>query len=148
MLFKPVSGEVSFAWSLLSLQDRDRCLKIFMRGGIFSRVEVLGGAGEFRRQKGLIVDAVIVQCGLELSREAFLRTLVPSISLVYGIEAAVPIPSILAKNEWFYNFSGSITYLSCTALSLFLPAVGARSAAALTWASTQCPERSRRSAWL
>jgi hypothetical protein len=36
MLFKPVSGEVFFARSLLSLQDRRRCLKIFMRGGIFS----------------------------------------------------------------------------------------------------------------
>jgi hypothetical protein len=67
-------------------------------------------------------------------KNAFLRTLVPSLGLAYGIQAAVAIPSILAKNERFYDFSGSITYLSCTALSLFLPAIRARSAAALTGA--------------
>jgi hypothetical protein len=67
-------------------------------------------------------------------RSAFLCTLVPSVCLAYGIQAAVAIPSILAKNERFYDFSGSVTYLSCTALSLFLPAIHARSAAALTGA--------------
>jgi len=67
-------------------------------------------------------------------RNAFLRTLVPSVGLAYGIQAAVAIPSILAQNERFYDLSGSLTYLSCTALSLFLPALRARSAAALTGA--------------
>jgi len=125
-----------------------------MCGRIFSRVELFG------RQKSLIVDVVvIVQYGLELSakhtflptsptitlltsflaainyKNTFLRTLVPSVGQVYGIQAAVAIPSILVKNEQFYDFSGSITYLSYTALSLFLPTIRARSAAALTGAS-------------
>ena len=60
----------------------------------------------------------------------FLRTLVPSISLAYGIQAAVAIPSILAHSERFYDLSGSLTYLSCTALSLYLPTLRARYAAA------------------
>jgi hypothetical protein len=51
--------------------------------------------------------------------------------LAYGIQAAVAIPSIIAQNERFYDLSGSLTYLSCTALSLFLPALRARSAATL-----------------
>ena len=67
-------------------------------------------------------------------KNAFLRTLVPSVGLAYGIQAAVAIPSIVAQNERFYDFSGSVTYLSCAALSLFLPAIRARSAAALTGA--------------
>jgi hypothetical protein len=67
-------------------------------------------------------------------KSIFLRTLVLSVGLAYGIQAAVAIPSILARNERFYDFSGSVTYLSCTALSLFLPAIRARSAAALTGA--------------
>ncbi len=60
----------------------------------------------------------------------FLRTLVPSISLAYGIQAAVAIPSILAQSEKFYDLSGSLTYLSCTALSLYLPTLRARVGAA------------------
>lgn len=68
-------------------------------------------------------------------KNAFLRTLVPSVGLAFGIQAAVAIPSIIARNEKFYDLSGSVTYLSCTALSLFLPAIRARSAAALMGAS-------------
>ena len=60
----------------------------------------------------------------------FLRTLVPSIGLAFGIQAAVAAPSILAKSERFYDLSGSLTYLSCTALSLYLPTLRARAAAA------------------
>lgn len=67
-------------------------------------------------------------------RNPFLRTLVPSIGLAYGIQAAVAIPSILGKTERFYDLSGSLTYISCAALSLFLPALRARSAAALAGA--------------
>ena len=63
-------------------------------------------------------------------RNPFLRTLVPSIGLAYGLQAAVAIPSILAQTERFYDLSGSLTYLSCAALSLYLPALRARSAAA------------------
>ena len=64
-------------------------------------------------------------------RNPFVRNLVPSIGLAFGIQAAVAIPSILGKSERFYDLSGSLTYLSCTALSLYLPAIRARSAAAL-----------------
>ena len=60
----------------------------------------------------------------------FIRNLVPSVGLAFGIQAAVAVPSIIAQNERFYDLSGSLTYLSCTALSLFLPAIRARSAAA------------------
>lgn len=67
-------------------------------------------------------------------KNPFLRTLVPSIGLAYGIQAAVAIPSILAQTERFYDVSGSLTYLSCTALSLFLPAIRARAAARATGA--------------
>ena len=64
----------------------------------------------------------------------FLRTLVPSVGLAFGIQGAAAIPSILAKNERFYDLSGSLTYISCTALSLFLPALRARNAAKITGA--------------
>ena len=63
-------------------------------------------------------------------RNPFLRTLIPSIGLAYGIQAAAAVPSIVAQTERFYDLSGSITYISCTALSLFLPAIRARAAAA------------------
>ena len=62
-------------------------------------------------------------------RNAFLRTLIPSIGLAYGIQAAVAVPSIFAQTERFYDLSGSLTYISCTALSLFLPTLRARYAA-------------------
>lgn len=64
-------------------------------------------------------------------RNPFLRNLVPSIGLAYGIQAAVAVPSIIAQSERFYDLSGSLTYLSCTALSLYLPVIRARSAARL-----------------
>ena len=67
-------------------------------------------------------------------RNPFLRTIVPSIGLAYGLQAAVAIPSILAQSERFYDASGSLTYIACTALSLYLPALRARSAAAITGA--------------
>jgi steroid 5-alpha reductase family enzyme len=68
-------------------------------------------------------------------RNPFLRTLIPSLGLAYGIQAAVAIPSILAKSERFYDLSGSLTYLSCTALSLLLPTLRARHAASLVGAA-------------
>ena len=60
----------------------------------------------------------------------FLRTLLPSLTLAYGLQSLVAIPSILAQSERFYDLSGSLTYLSCTALSLYLPTIRARSTAA------------------
>lgn len=63
-------------------------------------------------------------------RSPFLRTLVPSIGLAYGLQAAVAIPSIFFQSERFYDASGSLTYIGCTALSLLLPTIRARYAAA------------------
>ena len=67
-------------------------------------------------------------------RNPFLRTVIPSVGLAFGLQAAVAAPSIIAQTERFYDLSGSLTYLSCTALSLYLPAIRARSAAAITGA--------------
>lgn len=60
----------------------------------------------------------------------FLSTLVPSIGLAFALQSAVAIPSIAAQSEKFYDLSGSLTYISCVGLSLFLPAIRARAAAA------------------
>lgn len=60
----------------------------------------------------------------------FLSTLVPSIGLAYTIQGLAAVPSILAQTERFYDLSGSVTYISCTALSLYLPTIRARFAAA------------------
>lgn len=59
----------------------------------------------------------------------FLRTIFPSIGVAYGIQAAVAIPSIIFQTDRFYDLSGSLTYISCTALSLYLPILRARAAA-------------------
>ncbi|CAI6326227.1 unnamed protein product [Periconia digitata] len=61
-------------------------------------------------------------------RSPLLRTVVPTVALAYGIQTAVAIPSIAAETEQYYDLSGSLTYLSCTALSLALPYLRARSA--------------------
>ena len=59
------------------------------------------------------------------------RTLIPSVGAAFAIQAAVAVPSILAQSERFYDLSGSLTYLSVTALSLYLPTLRARAAASL-----------------
>lgn len=64
-------------------------------------------------------------------RNPFLRTLIPSVAAAYGIQALVAVPSILAGSERYYDFSGSLTYISCVALSLYLPTLRARAAATL-----------------
>ncbi|KAK5174267.1 uncharacterized protein LTR77_001347 [Saxophila tyrrhenica] len=78
--------------------------------------------------------ASIVQSMLAATnfKNPFLRTLIPSIGLAYGIQAAVAIPSIAFQTERFYDLSGSLTYISCTALSLYLPTLRARAAASLS----------------
>ncbi|KAK8165232.1 hypothetical protein IWX90DRAFT_158483 [Phyllosticta citrichinensis] len=58
-----------------------------------------------------------------------LRTLIPTLALAYGIQAAVAVPSISTKSERFYDASGSLTYLACTGASLVLPVLRARLAA-------------------
>jgi hypothetical protein len=64
-------------------------------------------------------------------KSPLLQTLVPGLSAAYGIQAAFAVPSILAESDRFYDFSGSLTYLAVTALSLYLPALRARNAAGL-----------------
>lgn len=63
-------------------------------------------------------------------RNPFLRTLIPSVSAAFALQAAVAAPSIFAQTERFYDLSGSLTYLGVTALSLYLPTLRARAAAA------------------
>ena len=53
----------------------------------------------------------------------------------FAIQAGVAVPSILAQSERFYDLSGSLTYISVTALSLYLPAIRARTAAAAVGAT-------------
>jgi hypothetical protein len=62
-------------------------------------------------------------------RSPLLRTVVPTVAAAFAIQGAVAIPSILAQTERFYDLSGSLTYLSCTALSLYLPVLRARAVA-------------------
>ncbi|KAF8866781.1 DUF1295-domain-containing protein [Acephala macrosclerotiorum] len=64
-------------------------------------------------------------------RNPFLRTLIPSVGAAFAIQSAVALPSILAQSERFYDLSGSLTYLSVTALSLYLPTLRGRAAASL-----------------
>ncbi|KAI4095930.1 MAG: hypothetical protein LQ344_001311 [Seirophora lacunosa] len=54
---------------------------------------------------------------------------------MYIIIGLVAIPSIFAQTERFYDLSGSFTYISCTALSLYLPTIRARAAAAAVGAA-------------
>jgi hypothetical protein len=74
-------------------------------------------------------------------RTPLLRTVIPTVGAAFAIQAAVAVPSILGQTERFYDLSGSLTYLSCTALSLYLPVLRARAAAggagavALGWPS-------------
>lgn len=65
-------------------------------------------------------------------KNPLLRTLVPSVALAYGIQTAVAIPSIAAQTERYYDLSGSLTYLSCTAVSLVFPYLRAKNAGAFT----------------
>ena len=57
-----------------------------------------------------------------------LSTLVPTVALAFTLQGLTAIPSIALQTERFYDLSGSLTYLSCTALSLYLPFLRARQA--------------------
>ncbi|XXG95533.1 hypothetical protein Hte_001797 [Hypoxylon texense] len=63
-------------------------------------------------------------------RSPFLRTAVPSVAAAFALQTAVGVPSILAQTERFYDASGSATFLAVTVLSLYLPSLRARAAAA------------------
>ena len=60
------------------------------------------------------------------------QTVVPSVGAAFAIQAAFAIPSILGQTELFYDFSGAVTYLAVTALSLYLPHLRARAAGSIT----------------
>jgi hypothetical protein len=62
-------------------------------------------------------------------KSPLLRTVVPTIAAAFAIQGVVGVPSIIAQTERFYDLSGSLTYLSCTALSLYLPLLRTRAAA-------------------
>ncbi|KAI2466843.1 DUF1295-domain-containing protein [Annulohypoxylon bovei var. microspora] len=64
-------------------------------------------------------------------RSPLLRTAVPGVAAAFALQAAVAVPSILAQSERFYDASGSVTFLSVTLLSLYLPSLRTRAAAAL-----------------
>ncbi|KAL8965750.1 MAG: hypothetical protein Q9183_003703 [Haloplaca sp. 2 TL-2023] len=51
-------------------------------------------------------------------------------AMLIGMYLIIAIPSIIAQTERFYDLSGSVTYISCAALSLYLPTIRARAAAA------------------
>ncbi|KAM7202527.1 Protein of unknown function (DUF1295) domain containing protein [Rhypophila sp. PSN 637] len=59
-------------------------------------------------------------------KSPLLQTLVPSVAASFTIQAAFAVPSIIAQSEKFYDFSGSLTYLTVTALSLYLPSLRAK----------------------
>ncbi|KAI1472962.1 DUF1295-domain-containing protein [Daldinia caldariorum] len=63
-----------------------------------------------------------------------LRTAIPSVAAAFALQTAVAIPSIAYQTERFYDVSGSATFLTVGLLSLYLPSLRARAAAALTGA--------------
>ncbi|KAI1326567.1 hypothetical protein F5Y16DRAFT_374615 [Xylariaceae sp. FL0255] len=63
-------------------------------------------------------------------RSPFLRTAVPCAAAAFALQAAVALPSIPAQSDRFYDASGSATFLAVTLLSLYLPSLRARAAAA------------------
>lgn len=75
-----------------------------------------------------IVTMTLLQSLFHLTNfnSPLLQTIVPSIAAAFSIQATFAIPSIIAQTERFYDFSGSLTFLSVTALSLYLPALRAR----------------------
>jgi len=72
-----------------------------------------------------------------------LKTLLATIGAAYAFQIAVSIPAVILQEDRFYgttfmgssaahsciDLSGSLTYLGCTALSLYFPALRARSLA-------------------
>ncbi|KAK3332179.1 hypothetical protein B0T19DRAFT_367530 [Cercophora scortea] len=74
-------------------------------------------------------------------KSPLLQTLVPSVAASFAIQTAFAIPSILAESERFYDFSGSLTFLSVTALSLYLPTIRAHLARSAVGLATNVPLR-------
>lgn len=115
------------------LQHQDKCSAVLLIWLTFS--DPLNSINQSPNKLTLnlyIATMTLLGTALHLTnfRNPFLRTLVPSISAAFALQAAVAIPSIFAESERFYDLSGSLTYLSVTALSLYLPTLRARAAAA------------------
>ncbi|KAH9907594.1 hypothetical protein F4778DRAFT_778018 [Xylariomycetidae sp. FL2044] len=70
-------------------------------------------------------------------RSPFLRTMMPSVAAAFAIQTAVAVPSIATQSERFYDASGSVTFLTVTLLSLYLPSVRTRAAASLAGVGTK-----------
>jgi hypothetical protein len=64
--------------------------------------------------------------------QPFLRVLIPSAGAAYGLQALVAIPSVLVASERFYDISGSLTFITATLLSMYLPIMQTRAVAAMT----------------
>ncbi|KAI5861402.1 DUF1295-domain-containing protein [Durotheca rogersii] len=63
-------------------------------------------------------------------RSPLLRAVVPGVGAAFALQAAVGLPSVLARSERFFDASGSATFFAVTLLSLYLPGLRARAAAA------------------
>jgi len=62
-------------------------------------------------------------------KSSLLQTLVPSVSAVFAIQTTFAIPSIAAQSDRFFDFSGALTFVAVTTLSLYLPSLRTRYAA-------------------
>lgn len=62
-------------------------------------------------------------------RNPLLRTVVPGVATAFAMQAAFGLPSVVAQSERVYDASGALTFLSVTALSLYLPSLRARAVA-------------------
>jgi hypothetical protein len=72
-------------------------------------------------------------------RSPLLRTLVPSVGAAFAIQAAFAVPSVYYQTERFYDASGALTFLSVTLLSLYLPHLRTRAAAAVRGTDVKLP---------
>lgn len=72
-------------------------------------------------------------------RSPLLRTLVPSVGAAFAIQAAFAVPSVYYQTERFYDASGALTFLSVTLLSLYLPHLRTRAAAAIKGTDVKLP---------
>lgn len=59
-------------------------------------------------------------------KSPLLRCLVPTVASAFAIQTAFAVPSIAAQSDRFYDFSGALTFLACTGLSLYMPHLRAR----------------------
>lgn len=99
-------------------------------------------SSSFHLLAGLFVDMSFGLHGFLNFSNPALGTLLPTIGAAYSFQIAVSIPAIILQEDRFYgksyicpfgrliaDLSGSLTYLGCMALSLYLPALRARSLA-------------------